>query len=115
MSDVTKYHSCCNCKKKIEVDGKIAHCSCGMSQKISAACIQWVAKLFVEEPGGNTFHLTAFHAAVRQLVVKCGGESSFDEMSPLELKCLLLSLDKIRVVYNSTKNSKKEVVRGNGF
>ena len=86
ISDASKYHSCRNCKKKIEIDGKVAHCSCGMSQKVSAACIQWVVKLFVEEPGGNAFHLTAFHAAVRQLMAKFGQESLLNEMSPLELK-----------------------------
>ena len=57
-----------------------------MSQKISEACIQWVAKLFVEEPGGNAFHLTTFHAAVRQLIAKCRQESLLNEMSPIELK-----------------------------
>ena len=68
-----------------------------MSQKISEACIQWVAKLFVEEPGGNAFHLTTFHAAVRQLIAKCRQESLLNEMSPLELKEFLLSSDGIKV------------------
>ena len=81
-----------------------------LSQKVSAACIQWLAKLFVEEPGGNAFHLTAFYAAVRQLMAKCGRESLLNEMSPLELKDFLLSLDGIKVVYNCTNNSIKEVL-----
>ena len=110
VSDATKYYSCRNCKKKIESDGKLGHCSCGMSQKISAANIQWVVKLFVEESEGKAFHLTAFHAAVRQLMAKCGRKSLLNEMSPLELKTFLLSLDEIKVVYNCTNNSIKEVL-----
>lgn len=58
-----------------------------MSQKVSAACIQGGgAKLFVEEPGGNAVHLTAFHEAVRQLIAKCRQESLLNEISPLELE-----------------------------
>lgn len=69
-----------------------------------------MVKLFVEEPGGNSFHLTAFHAAVRQLMAKCGRESLLNDMSLLELKHFLLSLDGIKVVYNCTNNSIKEVL-----
>ena len=69
-----------------------------------------MVKLFVEEPGGNAFHLTAFHAAVRQLMAKFGQESLLNEMSLLELKNVLLSLDGIKVVYNCTNNSIKEVL-----
>jgi len=86
VSDATKYYSCRNFKKKIESDGKLGHCSCEMSQKVSAANIQWVVKLFVEEPEGKAIHLTAFHAVVRQLMAKCGRTSLSNEMSPLELK-----------------------------
>ena len=68
-----------------------------MGDESEEACIQWVAKLFVEEPGGNAFHLTTFHAAVRQLIAKCRQESLLNEMSPLELKQFLLSSDGIKV------------------
>ena len=82
-----------------------------MSQKVSAGNVQWVAKLFVEEPEGKAFHLTAFHAAVlRQLMAKCERKSLLNEMSPLELNTFLLSLDEIKVVYNCTNNSIKEVL-----
>ena len=110
VSEATKYYSCRNCKKKIESDGKLGHCSCGMSQKVRAANIQWVVKLFVEEPEGKAFNLTAFDAAVRQLMAKSGPKSLLNAMSPLELKTFLLSLDEIKVVYNCTNNSIKEVL-----
>ena len=70
-----------------------------------------MVKLFVEEPGGNAFHLTGFHAAVRQLMEKCGRESLLNDMTLLELKNFLLRLDGIKVVYNyCTNNSIKEVL-----
>lgn len=107
VSSMLKYHSYIGCKKKLEdldESKKGITCpSCSLVQKASAVSKQWLVKFLVEDKEKcNSFHLTAFHAVVCELMSYFGLN---DNQSIDNLKFALLDLDDIKAIYGPRNNT----------
>ena len=74
VTNISKYHRCCSCNKKVTINDKLATCSsCSMTMKMACCNIQWSLKLYVQEENKPAYKIrfSVFNEPFNKLMEIC--------------------------------------------